>query len=259
MENVDKPTKPILTGGRDDIRDRVMSGSLSRAPSLYAVSFLCLAAVVVGFIWHNLRGAYRETLTYWNARLSSSADDRVSFDTLWLDERRRDAAELAEDPDTVRLLSAAKDAASQRLEVRQYVEQELAGIRRAKGYLQAVVVDRGCRVLARSSGHQEGTEDFRSACFWVYRAGKFDITASGLERGQMLLDLAAPVFADEATRSARELPRRVLGAVILVAEPWKEILPFVAIESDPANERNPVSVGSGWRRGDFLSTPQDAR
>ena len=50
MEDSDRHTRPILTSGRDNIRHRVRSGSLSRTPSLYAVSFLLLAAVIVGFI-----------------------------------------------------------------------------------------------------------------------------------------------------------------------------------------------------------------
>src|SRR5215470_6600391 len=79
MDHPDKPVTATSTKTRDEIRHRVASSSLSRTLSLYAVSFLFLAAVVVGFIWHNLRGAYRDTVTYWNARLSSSAEDRVSF------------------------------------------------------------------------------------------------------------------------------------------------------------------------------------
>ena len=243
MDHPDKPVTATSTKTRDEIRHRVASSSLSRTLSLYAVSFLFLAAVVVGFIWHNLRGAYRDTVTYWNARLSSSAEDRVSFDTLWLDERRRDVAEVAEDPYTARLLSATRDGATSPLqEARRHVGQELANLRRAKGYLQAVVVDPGCRVVARSSAYQEGTENFRSACLWVYRTGKFDITASGMEQGHVLLSLAAPVFAGEAASPASQVPRRVSGAAILVVEPWKEILPFVAIESDPARTSETLLV-----------------
>src|SRR5215471_13632094 len=124
MENSDKHIKPILTGGRDDIRNRVMSGSLYRTPSLYAVSFLCLAAVVVGFIWHNLRGAYHDTLAYWNARLSTSVNERVRIATLWLTQRRTDAEAVAQDPLTVRLL-AARGSISRVSETRRSVELEL--------------------------------------------------------------------------------------------------------------------------------------
>jgi hypothetical protein len=92
-----------LTSGRDDIRHRVRSGSLSRTPSLYAVSFLLLAAVIVGFIWHDLRRAYQDTLAYWNARLSTSVDERVRIATLWLTQRRIDGETVAQDSVTVRL------------------------------------------------------------------------------------------------------------------------------------------------------------
>src|SRR3974377_43758 len=106
MDHSDKPTTATLAGTRDDVRHRITPSSVSTTSSLYAVSFLFLATVVAGFIWHDLRGAYQDTLAYWNARLSSSADDRVKFDTLWLDERRRNEAIITENALTVRLLSA---------------------------------------------------------------------------------------------------------------------------------------------------------
>ena len=77
-------------------------GSLKKIISLYAVSFLILATVVVGFIWHDLRAEYRDTLAYWNVQLSSSADERVRVSALWLKERRTDTIAIAESPATIR-------------------------------------------------------------------------------------------------------------------------------------------------------------
>jgi PAS domain S-box-containing protein len=246
MENSNKHTRPIFTGGCDDIRHCITPGSLSRTLSLFALSFLFLAAVVVGSIWHNLRGAYQDTLAYWSTRLSSSADGRVKFDTLWLDERRRDAAVVAENLYTARLLSAARDRApSGLLEARRHVEQELAGIQRAKGYLRAVVIDPRCRLVAQSSAPQEGTEDLRATCQWVYQSGKSSLTASVLGQGHIRLHIADPVFAHEVTRPASQTPLRVLGAVILVAEPWKELLPFFALESGPSRTGETLLV---WKQ-----------
>jgi PAS domain S-box-containing protein len=227
--------RATLAGTREDIRHGVTSGSSSRTPSLYAVSFLFLAAVVVGFIWHDLSGAYRDTLTYWNARLSSSAEGRVKFDTLWVDERRRDAAVVSEDPDTARLLSAVRDrTTSGLLEARQHVEQELAATQRAKKYLRAVVVDRGCRVVAPSDTPQEGIEDFQRTCRWVYRSGESSLTVSVVGQGHIRLFIADPISVDEVIQPGSRAPLHILGAVVLVAEPWKELLPFVAIENDPS-------------------------
>src|SRR6516225_8257226 len=132
MEHSDKPTRATLAGTRDDIRHRAASGSLSRTPSLYAVSFLCLAAVVVGFIWHDLRGGYQDTLAYWNARLSTSVDERVRIATLWLTQRRTDGETVAQDPVTVRLLSIGRGRSEARNN-RRGVELELERISSANG------------------------------------------------------------------------------------------------------------------------------
>jgi PAS domain S-box-containing protein len=131
-------------------------------------------------------------------------------------------------------------------EARQHVEQELAAIQRAKGYLRAVVVDPGCGVVAQSSAPQEGTGAFQATCYWVYQSGKSSLTASVLGQGHIRLHIADLVLA----REANQAPRRVLGAVILVAEPWKELLPFAAIESDPSRTGETLLV---WKQnGDAL-------
>jgi PAS domain S-box-containing protein len=246
MEHSDTLTKPTVTGGRHAIHYGVTTASRSRTLSLYAVSFFFFATVVVGFIWHDLRGAYHDTLTYWNARLSSSADGRVKYDTLWLDERRRDAAVVSENPDTARLLSAVRDRATSGLpEARRHVERELAAIQHVNGYLRAVVVDPECRVVAQSSASQEPTQDLQPTCLWVYHSGKSSLFPSVLEKGHIRLQIADPVFVHEVTRPASEAPLRVLGAVILVAEPWKELLPFAAIESDPSRTGETLLV---WKQ-----------
>jgi PAS domain S-box-containing protein len=246
MKCSDRVREPTWVGTREDIRHGVTSGSHSRTLSLYALSFLFLATVVVGFIWHDLRGAYHDTLAHWSARLSSSADGRVKYDTLWLDERRRDAAVVSENPDTARLLLAVRDQATSELpEARQHVETELAAIQRAKGYLRAVVVDPGCRVVAQSGAPQDGSEDFQPTCLWVYHNGRSSLFPSVLEKGRIRLLIADPVFIHEVARPAGQAPLRVLGAVILVAEPWKELLPFAAIESDPSRTGETLLV---WKQ-----------
>src|SRR6516162_1175190 len=138
MECSDRETRPSLTGTHDVIRDGVSSGSFSRPPSLYAVSFLFLAAVVVGFIWHDLRQAYQGTLAYWNARLSTSVDERVRIATLWLTQRRTDGEAVAQDPLTARLFFTG-ESRSEVKDTRRGVKLELERITSANGYLAGAV------------------------------------------------------------------------------------------------------------------------
>ena len=73
MDNPNKPitlTSTVLSGEKRTERFRRRLGKL---PWLHTVSFLFLTTVVAGFIWHNLRGAYRDTLVdRKSTRLNSS-------------------------------------------------------------------------------------------------------------------------------------------------------------------------------------------
>ncbi len=247
MEHSDRRTIVASAITRDNASNLAPPRSLVRIRSLYALSFLFVTAVVAGLIWHNLRTAYRDTLSYWNVRLSNSADDWVKIGTLWLGERRKNASLVAQNPLTVRLLSVAKNEDKTTPQVRQMQErlgQELARVARAEEYLHVVVVDEGCRVVARSGPLQEVKEDFRSACYWVYRTGQFQVTASGLREGKIALNLGAPVLVESGSQSSGQAVLHVIGAVVLVAEPIEQSLPFLALESDPARTSETLVVWS---------------
>jgi PAS domain S-box-containing protein len=107
-------------------------------------------------------------------------------------------------------------------------------------------VDVKCRIIAQT-GALEGTdEDFRSACTWVYRTKEFEVIASDSRRGKVWLHLAVPVFAENGAPGASQVPRRVVGAVVLVVDPWKEMLPFITSDSEPASTAETLLV---WRQG----------
>ena len=245
MEDSDRHTRPIVTRGLDDIRHRVRSGSLSRTPSLYVVSFLFLAVVIVGFIWHDLRGGYQDTLAYWNARLSTSVDERVRIATLWLTQRRTDGETVAQDPVTVRLLSIGRGRSEARNN-RRGVELELERISSANGYVAGAVVDPGCRIVARAGTLEDTTEGIQTACKWARQTSEFEVIASASGSGSVRLNLAVPVFVRGGAAPRSMVARPVVGAVVLVSEPWKAMLPFIIPEIEPTRTSETLLV---WNNG----------
>jgi len=232
MEHSEKQTKAASAGTPNDTDNRAILGFLKRIPPLYAASFLILATVVVGFIGHDLRRAYRDTLAYWNVVLSNSATDQVNFITLWLDERRTDAEVIAENPLAVHLLSH-KAGKGQPRDIRGAVERELTRIVSTNGFLGGVVLDTECRIVARAGTQERAAEEFQPVCRWVYRTREFEVIASGFGQGNIWLNLAAPVFAQNEASPSDQASRRVVGAVVLVSDPWKMILPFLVSVSGP--------------------------
>ena len=87
MGQVHEPPRSTLAPSPRENDRSVPSPRRSRLP-VYLLIFLLVVAVVVGFLWYDLRAAYHDTLTYWDSNLSNSADEQVSVETLWLLERR---------------------------------------------------------------------------------------------------------------------------------------------------------------------------
>jgi PAS domain S-box-containing protein len=245
MEYSDRRTRPTLAGTSDDSHRLVTSGSFSRTPSLYALSFLLLATVVVGFVWYDLHGAYHDTLAYWNARLSTSVDERVSIATLWLTQRRTEAEAVAKDLLTARLLSLGGNHSGVR-DARRGVELELGRLASSGGYLAGAVVDAGCRIVARA-GIQEGTtEGIQTACKWVYKTSEFEVIASASGHGSIRLNLAVPISVRGGVTPSNKARHAVVGAVVLVSDPWKQMLPLIVPEIEPARTSETLLV---WNKG----------
>ena len=98
MDPSREPTSPPQAPLPDDVHHAVVS--VSRWTNLWfsVLSVFILATLVLGSIRHNLRGVYRDSLTYWKSRMSNSVVERVSYATLWLKERRTDTMAVARDP-----------------------------------------------------------------------------------------------------------------------------------------------------------------
>src|SRR5215472_12665536 len=102
-----EPTSLPDTPLPDGVRHAVLPVSRWSSLWLPVLSLFILATLVLVFIRHNLREVYRDSLRYWDSRMSNSAVERVSYATLWLKERRTDTMVVARNSVTVRVLAAA--------------------------------------------------------------------------------------------------------------------------------------------------------
>ena len=216
-----------------------------QSPQLLIVGFLLLATAVTGFVWHDLRTARNNIVAHWNVLLSNSAEEQVRVITLWLGERQADAEEVAENPLTLDMLSGAQSD-EKTAQTRRNVVRDLDRITRSNRLLASAVVDVQCRVVARADAGEKIATDFQSACKWVYQTGEFEVIASGGEQGDIHLNLAVPVFADGGSLSSSPGSRRAVGAVLLVADPWRMFLPFIGPGSEPTPTSETLLV---WKQG----------
>jgi PAS domain S-box-containing protein len=253
MEHPEKQTQAVSAGTRNDTGKRAILGSLKKISSLYAVSLLILATVVMGFIWHDLRAEYRDTLAYWNVWLSSSADDEVRVGALWLNERRTDTIAVAESPRVIRLLSAG-GSRSKVAQIRQEVERGITHIAAVNGFLGGAVADRDCRIAAQTGIRPEMAQGVQEACQGAQQAGQYQLNAFGMEQGHVWVSLSAPVMAEGRASSSAQITHRMVGSVIMVAEPWPFFLRIFKFQSVAAR----TSVGLiVWKRASeaFIFSP----
>jgi len=245
MEPSNRRITPALATTADSKRNWALPSLLRGIPSVYTISLFSIVAVVVGFIWYDLHGAYHDTLAYWDARLSSSAVERVSFATLWLNERRTDTVAIAENALSARLLSTASNR-SELTETRQGVEQAIERMARINGFLGGAVADTECRIAAQSGMPAEALAGVQESCRQAQSAGDFRVFIHAVQPAHVWLDLAYPVFAGGETSSPGQTSRRELGAAVMITEPWKSALPFLSSESGFQGATETLIV---WKNG----------
>lgn len=227
---------------------------LRTLPWLYIASFMLLALLIGGFIWHDLGVAYDDTLAYWNVFLSQSGEDRVRIISLWLSERRTDAEVIAENPFTARLLAAGGGKGSV-TEARNLMAEKLQGIEPGRGYLAGFIVDKACNILTRGGSSEVTVADLQPTCNWIYRTRKFGVIGSHLDRESVWVNLGMPVFVKEGSPGSGPGTRRAVGAVILVFEPWKYMSPLIASEAAPTRTTETLLIGSAAGRV-FVFSPR---
>jgi PAS domain S-box-containing protein len=254
MEHSEKRTEGLSTDTRNGTSDRAAPSPFKKISSLYAISFLFLVTVVVGFIWHDLRADYRSTLAYWNVQLSSSADDRVRISALWLKERRTDTLSVATNHGVIRLLSA-EGSGSIAAEMRQGVERKLAHIAAVNGFLGGAVGDRDCRIAAQFGIRPEMMQGVQQACQWVQRTGEYQVNNFGMEQGKVWLGLSAPVIVERQASSSAPITRRIVGSVVMVTEDWQDLIAILASENAPTKAGETLVV---WRKANeaFIFSPR---
>jgi PAS domain S-box-containing protein len=234
---------PSLSDARDGVGRRIVPATYRSLPRLYLLSLLFLAPVMAGFIWYNLRQAYQDTLAYWNVRLSSSADERMRVATLWLNERRTDTAAMARNPGIMRLL-ARGPTQSGLADARQGAEREIARMARINGFMGGAALDTTCQIAAVSGTPAESLAGIQETCRRLQRAGGFDATTWGAPPANVWFFLGAPVLAEPG--ASGQASRRELGTVIIIVEPWKNVLsPFMSSEFEP---RQPTGSLIVWRQ-----------
>jgi len=258
MEPSEKTTKAVSASTQNGTGDRATLGSLSKTISLYVLSFLILATVVVGFIWHDLRADYHDTLTYWNVQLSSSADERVRVSTLLLKERRTDTVAIAENPWTIRLLSAG-GGKGKVAEIRQQVEKEITHMAAVNGFLGGAVGDRDCQIAAQTGLRPEMAQGVQEACQRVQQEGDFRIDTFGMQPGHVWLDLSAPVIAEGRASSSAQITHRMVGSVTMVWENWQDFILIHGSESVPTQTSETLLVWKGAGEAYIFSPRLNAR
>ncbi|HXW12891.1 MAG TPA: PAS domain S-box protein [Terriglobia bacterium] len=254
MGHSKKRTEAASASFQTDIYDRAARGSPKKVFSLYAVSFLIVTMLVVGFIWHDLRAEYRETLAYWHVQLSSSTDERVRVSALWLKERRTDTVAIAENPSTIRLLSVERSQ-SPVVEIRKEVEGEIAHMAAVNGFLGGAVGDRDCRIVAQSGLRPDVVQDAQEACRGVQQTGEYRIDTFGREQGHVWLSLTAPVMAEREASSLVPITHRIVGFAMMVAENWQDFLLTFGPESVPTHTSETLIV---WKKAGeaFIFSPR---
>lgn len=216
-----------------------------KTPWILIISFVFLGVTVTGLVWHDLRVAYEGTIAHWKVLLTNSANDQVGEAAMWLNERKMNAEFIAENSSTSELLSRAAHRGND-AEARRNVEHDLERITSANGLLAGVVLDLRCQILASGSAADSNAFDFHPVCQKVYSDKKFHVIASGLDRGDVRLSIAVPIFTESKMWPSGQKIHPIVGMVLLVTNPWKTLLPFFVPGGEPGKSLETALI---WRRG----------
>jgi PAS domain S-box-containing protein len=226
----DTPQANLATNPRES--DSPRSGPRRTRLPVHVVSFLLVVVVVVGFLWYDSRAAYHDTVNYWDANLSNSADEQVKVESLWLIERRTDTEAIAHEGATIRLLSTEADKHNLASRQRE-VERDIDKMARINGFMGGAVADTECRIVAQTGVPAEAREGVQKACDEARTTAQFSIDAAYTQPAHVLVTLASPVSTAQGASPASQPSGNGLGVVVMLAEPWSTVFAFFAEPSRP--------------------------
>jgi hypothetical protein len=231
---------------------------LGRMPGEYSfVLALCIVvAAVISVV--SLRHEYYSTMTYWQDRLSGTADGRLAFVSTWLGERRRDAELLASYPAAIERLSAgARREKRYPLAKQEQIDSVLGHHAEAYGCTGAYLVDVQGDVVARYAASPPLAAEIIEASRNVVRSGVGTITESTAVGGSAQLAFIMPVRERRGNTGLGNHAGSSIGAVVLVtkADPRTKPIPVVILTSS-REERDMIS---GYQLGvnSYLQKPVD--
>jgi len=149
-----------------------------------------------------------------------------------MNERRTDTVAMAHNDFVVTILLAQANPGNL-TERQQRVQQDVVRVATTNGFVGGAVGDRDCRIVAQAGIPAEALTGVQRACRIAQDTGDFKIIPFGANEPRVWLGIAFPVMAPAGMSWAGEDPERVLGAVVMLAEPWQDVFRFFAKEAGP--------------------------
>jgi len=221
------------------------SGIRVREAGAYILALTLAVATLGVFLSWRIASSYKKEIAFWQARLSSIADDQAQRVSDWLRERQEDAQVLATHSSVRAVLRACCGAGQLpkhppgSLPELTAVLDELA---RLYPYAGVYVLDRDAQVMAQSSRSVPLDPSLNEICRAVTRSGATRIDLVGDAPHRSLMGFAAPVFPEPGTTDAGRPTGQLLGIVLVVSDASQTLFPLVTREAVPTRTGETVLV-----------------
>ena len=212
-------------------------------------AFLSASVVVLCLASYSITKEYRNTHLYWEARLSTMADDRVKVIGQFLTAFQNYGSILGSFPWVQELFSVHRNSngvSRSQTELERRIEEFLRRCVSVYHYPGVYVLDAAGRVLIRATDPRAG-EALRSKILSTPPLAngenlRVDTVLGGQDRE--LLVYKMPVFSVDDPQETQSSSRRRVGVIILVDDPARDLYPALATETVPTRTGESVL----WRR-----------
>ena len=232
-------------------QDRIFSATA--LPTLkvsrgYEWTLVSASVVVLCLASYSITKEYRNTRLYWEARLSTMADDRVKVIGQFLTTFQNDGSILGSFPWLQELFSFRNsDGVSRRqTELTRRRGDFLRRCISVYHYSGIYILDAAGRVLIQATDPREG-EALRSKILstpQLANGENFQVETVLAGQGRELLVFKMPVFSVDDLQETQSSSRRRVGLVILVDDPALDLYPALTAETVPTRTGESVL----WRR-----------